>query len=190
VTGTLAIGSSTTAGANAEGWQDIAERVVSHLDTSLGGQFFTPRFVRADVLAARAWAGRRLEVRGHSPPLPPTTLPRQVELPPISTPTLSTCWRFADDKRTPECAQIVHHLMREVLVDCVEAAKSNALEMPADGSWRELRTYASFQEYMAPPATITPRTKLFHLFRPLPQVRALRDSQTAMRWDSTPRREI
>jgi len=65
--------------------------------------------------------------------------------------------------------------MREVLADCVEAAKSNALEMPADGSWRELSTYASFQEYMAPPATITPRTKLFHLFRPLPQVR------TAMR---------
>lgn len=187
VTGTLAIASSTTACTNAEtGWHDIAERVVSHLDTSLGGQFFTPRFVRADVLAARAHAGRRLEVRGHSP----KTLPRQVELPPKAGHPCQTCWRFADEKRTddnlPECAQIVHHLMREILADCVEAAKSNALEMPTDGSWRELRTYASFQEYMAPPATITPRTKLFHLFRPLPLVWALRDSQTSMRWDSAP----
>jgi hypothetical protein len=59
--------------------------------------------------------------------------------------------------------------MPEILADCVEAAKTNALEYPADGSWRELRSYPSFQEHLSPPASITPRTKLFHLFRPLPK---------------------
>ena len=81
VTGTFAIGSSPS-GRMETGWKDIAERVVSHLDTSIEGQFFTPRFVRADVLAARAWAGRRLEVPAH-----PLTLPQKAPLP--RTPPLS-----------------------------------------------------------------------------------------------------
>lgn len=58
--GTLAMASSGERGST--GWADIAERVVSHLDTGPDGQFFRPKFVHADVLAARAWAGRRLEV--------------------------------------------------------------------------------------------------------------------------------